>query len=67
MQIKDLFSLENTIAKELLFEFVYPWEALAHIKEFIIKKGKTLDKTIYTEVSENVWIANSVKISKTSK
>ena len=67
MQTKDLFSLENTIAKELLCEFVYPWETLSHIKEFIIKKGKTLDKKIYTKVSENVWIANSVKIAKTAE
>lgn len=67
MKTTDLFNLENTMAKELFEKFKYPWEILSHIKEFVIEKGKKLDKCIYKEVSENVWIADSAKISKSAE
>ena len=35
MKISDLYSLENTMAKELLEQFTYPWEVLAHIGDFV--------------------------------
>ena len=53
--IKELYSLEYTLASDYLSGFEYPWQALAGIKEFIIELGKTLDDS-YQEVSENVWI-----------
>lgn len=62
MKTKDLFSLENTMAAPLLEKHEYPWTALGEIKNFIIELGKTLDKEIYQEVSENVWIAKSAKV-----
>ncbi len=62
MKTKDLFSLENTMAAPLLEKHEYPWTALGEIKSFIIELGKTLDKEIYEEVSENVWIAKSAKV-----
>ncbi len=62
MKTKDLFSLENTMAAALLEKHEYPWTALSEIKDFIIALGKTLDKEIYEEVSENVWIAKSAKV-----
>ena len=43
-EIKNLYSLEETIAKELLEKCEYPWEALTKIGEFIIELGKKLDK-----------------------
>lgn len=62
MKTKELFSLENTMAATLLEKHEYPWTALSEIKNFIIELGKTLDKEIYEEVSENVWIAKSAKV-----
>ena len=41
-KISDLYDLEHTIAAPLLERFEYPWEALAHIKDFILELGPTL-------------------------
>ena len=41
VKIADLYDLSNTIAAPLLERFEYPWEALAHIKEFILELGPT--------------------------
>ena len=42
VKIADLYDLSHTIAAPLLERFEYPWEALAHIKEFILELGPTL-------------------------
>lgn len=62
MKTTELFSLENTIAKSLLEKHEYPWQALSDIKEFTVCLGKSLNKEIYDEISENVWIAKSANI-----
>lgn len=62
MKTTELFSLENTIAESLLEKHEYPWQALSNIKAFTVCLGKSLSKEIYEEISENVWIAKSVKI-----
>ena len=61
-KIVNLYSLENTIAKDLLSKFTYPWEVLPEIENFIINLGKTLNKDEYEEVSKNVWIAKDATI-----
>ena len=65
-KIKELYDLENTIAKELLEKAEYPWEVLPQIKEFIIKLGETLNKYEYDQIEENIWVAKSAKIAKTA-
>lgn len=60
--IQEMYDLDHTIAKEYLQQFTYPWEALAGIKELILKLGPALDKDEYTEVSSNVWVAKSAKV-----
>lgn len=62
LTIKDLYSLEYTLASDYLNKFTYPWEALKGIKELIIELGNNLDKTEYKEVSKNVWVHNTAKI-----
>ncbi len=61
-EIKDMYDLEHTMAKEYLSQFTYPWEALAGIKELILSIGKGLDPEEYTEVSEHVWVHKSAKV-----
>lgn len=61
-KIKNLYNLEETIAKSLLEKLTYPWEALPQIGEFIIELGKKLDPNIYELKGEMVWIAKSAKI-----
>ena len=34
-KITNLYNLDETIAKEYLSQFTYPWEALAAISEYI--------------------------------
>ncbi len=66
MKTKELYDLSHTKASELLQKCEYPWEALAKIKETIIELGKSLDKDVYDEVSENVWVAKSAKVAPTA-
>ena len=62
MKIEELYDLNHTLANEYLKKYIYPWEALAGIKDFIINLGKSLDKNEYKEIKENVWVHNSAKI-----
>ena len=62
IKIKDLYSLDQTQAKELLSNCEYPWEALPKIKDFILEFAKTLSPDEYDYKGDNVWIAKSAKI-----
>lgn len=64
--IKNLYNLDETIAKGIFEGATYPWEVLPKIKEFIIELGKSLDKDEYEEISENVWVAKSAKVAPTA-
>ena len=35
--IKELYSLDQTMAKPLLEKLTYPWEALPLIKDFVLE------------------------------
>lgn len=65
-RIQNLYNLNETIAKPLLEKFVYPWEALNSISEFIIELGKKLDTEIYELKGENIWIAKSAKVMESA-
>ena len=66
MKISDLYSLENTVAKELLEQFTYPWEVLAHIGDFVERLGETLPKDEYANPAEGIWIHKSAHIAPTA-
>lgn len=61
-KIKNLYNLDETIAKNLLEKYEYPWEALAHIEEFILELGSTLSKEEYEQTAENVWIHKTANV-----
>jgi len=65
MEIKDLYNLDETIAKKYLEKYTYPWEVLSNIKDIIIEIGNSLD-TSYTKIDENIWIANDAKVVKSA-
>ena len=65
-KIKNLYNLEETIAKPLLENLTYPWEALPKINDFIIQLGNTLDKDIYELKGENIWIAKTATVAPTA-
>ena len=66
MEIKQLFNLEETIAKDLLQKEKYPWECLPKISEFIIELGEKLNKEKFEQKAVNIWVAKSAKIAPTA-
>lgn len=65
-KISNLYSLDQTIAKDLLAQFTYPWEALPKISSFIEELGKTLSEDDYEKKGENVWIHREAKVAPTA-
>ena len=61
-KIKNLYNLDETIAKDLLEKFTYPWEVLPNIAEYIIELGNKLDKEKYEKKGEDIWIAKSANV-----
>lgn len=66
IKITDLYDLNETIAAEYLKGFEYPWEALAGIKDFILKLGSTLSEEKFVKRGEDIWIAKSAKVAPTA-
>ena len=66
MKIEELYSLNETLAKELLQSEEYPWEVLPKIKDYILEIGPNLNKEIFEQIGENIWVAKSAKIAPTA-
>lgn len=64
--IKNLYDLKETIAADLFEGAMYPWELLPKISSFIVELGKKLPKDKFSQVKENVWIANSATVAPTA-
>ena len=63
--IKDLYDLNETIAKDLFEGKTYPWEVLPEIGDFVKKLGETLSDE-FEHPEDDIWIHKSVKIAKTA-
>lgn len=61
-KIVNLYNLNKTIAKELLENYIYPWEVLPNIESFILKIGKELNKEEYNQIKDTVWIHKTAKV-----
>lgn len=61
-KIINMYSLDQTIAKDLFKDVTYPWEVLPKIGEFIKKLGPTLDPEIYEKRGEDIWVAKSAVV-----
>ncbi len=66
VEVKDLFNLDETIAKALFEDVTYPWEVLPRIGGFIKELGMTLLTEEYDHPQEDVWIARSAKVAPTA-
>jgi NDP-sugar pyrophosphorylase family protein len=66
IKVKELFDLEQTIAKGIFKGAVYPWEVLPKIKAFILELGATLNLEEYDKVGDDVWIAKSAKVTSSA-
>ena len=51
-KITELYNLDETIAKDLLSKYTYPWEVLAHINDFILELGATLPTDEYNKMQK---------------
>ena len=65
-KIENMYDLNETIAKELFDGKTYPWEVLPEIGSFILQLGPTLDKDIFEQRGETIWIAKDVTIAPTA-
>ena len=66
MKIENLYNLDETIAKDLLSSKKYPWELLPKINEYILELGPKLDKNVFNQIGENIWVAKSAKLAPTA-
>lgn len=60
---KNLFNMDETIAKDIFEDIDFPWEVLPLIGEFIIKLGNTLSPEEYEKRGDNIWIAKTAVIA----
>ena len=60
--VKEMYTLEETIAKDIFDGVTYPWDVLPKISEFILKLGETLPEEEYDKVGDDVWIARSANV-----
>ena len=63
---KEFLDLSRSLAGDFLCDYENLWDAIPDIKRFIVSLGKSLDKSIYDEVKENVWIAKNATVAPTA-
>ena len=66
LTVKENYSLDQTIAKDIFNGVTYPWEVLPKISSFILELGATLSEDEYEKRGENVWVAKSAKVAPTA-
>ena len=66
LTIKELYTLDETIAKDIFEGVQYPWEVLPKIGDFIVELGNTLSEEEYEKRGEDVWIAKSAVVAPTA-
>ena len=66
LTVKENYSLDQTIAKDIFNGVTYPWEVLPKISNFILELGATLSEDEYEKRGENVWVAKSAKAAPTA-
>ena len=66
LTVKENYSLDQTIAKDIFNGVTYPWEVLPKISNFILELGATLSEDEYEKRGENVWVAKSAKGAPTA-
>lgn len=65
LMIEKLYTLDETIAKNIFQGVTYPWEVLSRIHDFILELGPTLPGDEYEKKGDDIWIARDAVIAKT--
>lgn len=63
---KNFFDLNENPVTPLLESVENIYEALPKISDYIKQLGPTLDKEVFEEKGDNIWIAKSAKIASTA-
>ena len=63
--VTDLYDLSHSIAGNYLSEFQYPWEALAGIKDLILRLGSQLGDD-YAQPAPQVWVHKTAVVAPTA-
>ncbi len=66
MEIKLMYDLNHTIAKEYFNKYKYPYEILPNISKIIEEIGNNLDLSEYDKLKDNVWVHKTAKIYPTA-
>lgn len=66
MKITELYDLTHTLAAEYLEGFVYPWDALQGISDFLIRLGESLNEEEYDKRGEHVWVHKTAEVAPTA-
>lgn len=66
MKTKEIFLSNDSVAAEFVKSYLYPYEVLPEIKNFILEFGKSLDDN-FNKLGEDVWIHKSAKISSSAE
>lgn len=64
--VKELYNLDETIAKDIFVGVEYPWEVLPKIHDFILLLGAGLSGEEYEKKGEDIWIAKSAQVAPTA-
>lgn len=64
--IKELYTLDETIAKDIFEGKTYPWEVLSEIRDFIVKLGNLLPADVYEKAGDDIWIAKDAAVAPTA-
>ena len=64
--VKELYTLKETIAKDIFAGVTYPWEVLPKIGSFILELGRQLSEEEYEKRGENIWVARSAEVAPTA-
>lgn len=62
LTIQRLFNLEHSICKDYLIKYIYPWEVLEHISDFILQIGATLSLDKFNKIGNDIWIAKTAHV-----
>lgn len=62
----SILDLDNTIAKEFMSGFEFPWEALPHISGAIYKIASMLSEEEYFFKEGDIWISKTAKVAESA-
>ena len=63
VKTSELYDLSHTLARDMLAECEYPWQALSKIKDTVLAIGATLPADEYDNPAEGIWIAKSATVA----